>query len=310
MAVGTFPTPLAQELAGEGPMPFRDFMAESLYAPRHGFFTRRDFRGAGGPTNAAAFVGELAAAVAAAYSSFAAANEARLVEPGPGSGQLMRQVLARLPPELRARTRVEFIEPLLARRTRLLAILDEFGVTGSVVGSARNLDPGPGFVLAKELVSSFPVHLLERTPDGWREVNVTFDADAWRWKETLDAAPPAVLAFANEHAPQLPVGHRYEANVQLQRWLADVLAPLTRATLVVIDRPAPEPRPREGTVVALLDGREVSPYEAPGRAEVSAAADFELLTKLATRAGLRAMDAVSRDVGAGGVRVASFESAA
>lgn len=283
---GDWPTPLAGELAGEGPMPVRDLMAEALYAPRHGFYTRRDIpRAAPRPSEDPSYLRELGARLAAAFEDFAVTHAPRFVEQGPGSGRLARSVLAQLPEHLRAEMQLVFIEPLLARRTRLVSILHEFGIEGSVVGSPRNLEPGPGFVVAKELVSAFPVHQLERTADGWREVHVRFAADRWAWEESLDTPPPRVRELAPD---EVPVGHRYELNVGIAPWLGELAAVAQPAFVVVLDRFAGAgERGSAGSLRAVRDGELVSPYEAPGETELSAAVDPAALEAAAQKAGFK-----------------------
>lgn len=288
---GDWPTPLAQLLAGQGPMPFRDFMAEALYAPKHGLYTGRDLpSGRGRPTGTTDYLLSLAGPLAEAFTRFAQAHASRLVEQGPGSGRLARLLLTHLDPALLERTEVVFIEPLLARRTRLVAILRELGVDGKVVGTPRNVDPGPAFVLAKELFSSFPVHWLERTAEGWAEVEVAFARDRWAWEESLDDPPPWLEVFLPGKAQGIEVGHRYEVNAQLPRALGELAAFMEPGVLVVLDRFAPSARGPGGTLRALHGREEVAPYDAPGRAELSAAVDPVALAWGAEEAGLAEVD--------------------
>ncbi len=273
-------------------MPFRDYMAEALYAPKHGFYTRRDRRRRSQrATDDTVYVSGVARQLARLFTRFAQAHGSpRLIEQGAGSGKLMRFLLAALEDELVQELELVFIEPRLARRTRLVAVIQEFGVQGKVVGSASGLDHGPAVVVAKELFGSFPVHWVQRAPDGWQEVHVSFAEEAWTWEEHLASAPRPVQAFLEAHADHVPEGHRYEANLQMGGWLGDVATAMDPGLLVVLDRGMPEPVPEGGTLEARRAGKPVAPYAAPGEVELSSAVDTGALVAQSAEHGLGPVD--------------------
>lgn len=281
-----WPTDLASRLAGRGPMPFRDYMAEALYADELGYYTRRDLRRRGDrPTSRPAFVAELVDPVREAFLAFADEHEPRLVDHGPGAGLLVRYLLGSLPDPVREAIDVTFVEPRLARRTRLLVLLQEFGVDGRVVSAPRDVDPGPAFVVARELLGSFPVHWLERVDDGWREVHVDVPADAWSPGERLEQAPPQLTRFVEQHVGEVPEGHRYEVNLHLRRWLAQLRRVADPGLVYVLDRPIARPPGASGSIRALRDGDPVDVYEAPGITDISAGVDLQALVDQALEAG-------------------------
>lgn len=273
-------------------MPFRDYMAEALYAPKHGFYTRRDRRRRSRrPTDDTVYISGIARQLARLVTRFAQAHgPPRLVEQGAGSGKLMRFLLASLDDDLVQELELIFVEPRLARRTRLVAVIQEFGVQGKVVGSPSAIEHGPSFVVAKELIGSFPVHWVQQTPDGWQEIHVTFDEATWDWEERLEDAPRPVLAFLEEHADHVPEGHRYEANLQMGSWLGDVATAMDPGLLVVLDRGMPLPVPEAGTLEARLDDKPVGPYEAPGEMELWSALDTDALVAEGAKHGLGPLD--------------------
>lgn len=283
---GGWPTDLASRLAGRGPMPFRDYMAEALYAEEVGYYTRRDLRRRGDrPTSRPAFVAELVEPVCRAFLAFADEHTPRLVDHGPGAGLLVRYLLSSLPDDVRENMDVTFVEPRLARRTRLLVLLQEFGVDGRVVSAPRDVETGPAFVVARELLGSFPVHWLERVEDGWREVHVEVPAEAWAPTERLEKAPPQLVQFADEYAEAVPEGDRYEVNLHLRRWLAQLQRVTDPGLVYVLDRPILDPPGPEGSIRALRDGEEVDLYDAPGVTDISSGVDLEALVAHAEQAG-------------------------
>jgi SAM-dependent MidA family methyltransferase len=298
---GKFATDLASRLAGRGPMPFRDYMAEALYADELGYYTRRDLRRRGDrPTSRPGFVADLVEPVAQAFVSFAEDHPPRLVDHGPGAGLLVRYLLGSLPERIRADVDVTFVEPRLARRTRLLVLLQEFGVDGRVVSAPRDAEPGPAFVVARELLGSFPVHWLERTGEGWREIHVDAPGDTWTPKERLEDAPPQLTRFVDDHLPEVPVGHRYEVNLHLRRWLAQLQGVVDPGLVYVLDRPIERPPSPEGSIRAVREGETVDVYEAPGITDISSGVDLDVLVSQAEKAGF--VDATADTVGSEGGR--------
>lgn len=283
-----WPTELAARLAGRGPMPFRDYMAESLYAEELGYYTRRDLRRRGDrPTGRPAFVAELVQPILEAFLSFADEHEPRLVDHGPGAGLLVRYLLSTMPQHVRGELDVTFVEPRLARRSRLLVLLQEFGVDGRVVSTMRDVEPGASFLIARELLGSFPVHWMQRTPNGWREVHVDVPADAWDPVERLEPPPPQLAGFLDEHAAHVPEGHRYEVNLPLRGWLSQARQRLEAGLVCVLDRPIEDPPGQQGSILGLRNGSPVDVYAAPGLTDVSAGVDLEALRTRAGSLGLR-----------------------
>jgi SAM-dependent MidA family methyltransferase len=221
------------------------------------------------------------------HYSFATDSGGPIVDHGPGAGLLMRYLLGSLPDEVRERTDVTFVEPRLARRTRLLVLLQEFGVDGRVVSAPRDVDSGPAFVVARELLGSFPVHWLERVDDGWREVHVEIPSKAWQPRERLEQAPPQLGRHVDEHAAETPAGHRYEVNLHVRRWLAQLAQTTDPGLIYVLDRPIQDPPGTEGSILALRDGEPVDPYEAPGITDISSGVDLDALVQQAEQAGFR-----------------------
>lgn len=280
------PTPLADRLTRHGTIPFRDYMAEALYGDEHGFYTQRDQPRLKRETSTIQTTKTIAQTLAEAFARYTQHHEPNLVHHGPGTGRLTRYLLATLPEWMHDQINVTFIEPNLARRTRLLVLLQEFGVDGRVIASPHSLDESPIFLVANERLGTFPVHQLERTPDGWEEVHVRFQEDPWGWEETLAGSPPSIQRIADDHAPDTPTGHRYEVNPQIKPWLGAITNAVTQGLFVVLDRPMPQQAPEEGTIRALHEGEPISPYEAPGLLDIHASVDFALLDATAGATGL------------------------
>ncbi|HZE89141.1 MAG TPA: SAM-dependent methyltransferase, partial [Verrucomicrobiae bacterium] len=131
---------LARRIRRNGPLTFAEFMAEALYHPEHGRYSR-PFPPMGpegdyitSPEVDPAFGGLLARAFAEMASRLPPGPFA-IVEAGPGKGTLCRDVLmalAREAPEVAVRARYHLVEASGALRLEQEKALDAAGVMKSV----------------------------------------------------------------------------------------------------------------------------------------------------------------------------------
>jgi SAM-dependent MidA family methyltransferase len=100
------------------------------------------------------------------------------------------------------------------------------------VEATASLPEGPldGVVLANELLDNIPFSVLERGPDGWREVRVAPGP-----AEALAAAAPDDAALAEALAPEAPLGARVPVQRGAAEWLRAALGLLGRGRVVVVD---------------------------------------------------------------------------
>ena len=107
-----------------------------------------------------------------------------------------------------------------------------------------------GCLYSNELIDSFPVHLVEMTGAGLREVYVTAEGDDLG--ETLaEPSTPELEEYLQRLGIALFEGQRAEINLAARRWLKTVARALTRGFVMTIDygyhaaelyRAAPEKR--------------------------------------------------------------------
>ena len=148
-----------------------------------------------------------------------------------------------------------------------------------------------GCLLSNELIDSFPVHLVEMTADGLREVFVT--ASGGEFAELLDLPSTPEL---EEHLARLGIvlcpGQRAEINLEAQCWLADVALALGRGFVMTIDYgfPAAElyaPFRKNGTLLCYYRHRvEEDPYVRVGMQDMTTHVDFTNLIASGEEHGL------------------------
>ncbi|HET6372110.1 MAG TPA: SAM-dependent methyltransferase, partial [Candidatus Polarisedimenticolia bacterium] len=197
---------LRDRIRARGPLPFVEFMEASLYHPEHGyycrdgattgpdgdFYTSPDVHPAFGRLIARQ-VAEIAEASQEAHDPFT------IVEVGPGTGKLARDVIAGLAeerPDLARRVRYRLVEVSPSLRQAQQATLSAAGSAAKVADIAwarwqdllehRDAARGERFtgcVLANEFLDALPVHVVENVGGSLREVHV--DAVEDRFDEVM-----------------------------------------------------------------------------------------------------------------------------
>jgi SAM-dependent MidA family methyltransferase len=250
---------LRDEIRRAGPIPFADFQAAALDA----FFARgggagradRDFLTS--PEVGPLFGAVLARALDDTWDRLARPDPFVLVDAGGGRGRLLGAVLAARPacaPALRA-VLVERAARLRADARELLALEPPDAALGPFAPTTHDEPPAPvggvgpvvtaldelpdvpltGVLVANELLDNLPVQLVERGPDGWREVRVGLDDG--RFVEVLVDASPALTRAADDVAGGAPArpGDRLPVPVGAADWLRRSATTLRRGELWVLD---------------------------------------------------------------------------
>ncbi len=274
---------LARRIAATGPICLADYMADCLLHPEYGYYTSREPFGRQGDFITAPEIsqmfGELVGlALAQSWLEQGSPAPFALVELGPGRGTLMADILraTRMVPGFHRALRLHLVEA--APRMRALQADALRGHEPTWHDSPATLPEMPLLLVANEFFDALPIRQFRRHERGWRELQVTLDADG-------------ALAFAlSEPAPLALLDHR----------LKD-----TRPGDIVEHRPAAGPLiealagsiARHGGVALLFDyggwrslgdtlqalHRQAPdhPLAHPGQADLTAHVDFEALSQAA-----------------------------
>ncbi|WP_298266802.1 SAM-dependent methyltransferase [Geobacter sp.] len=287
-----------------GPIPFVDFMASCLYEPGLGYYTSPGRKvGAEGDfytsINVHRVFGRLVAReICRMWEVMGCPAPFEVVEVGAGHGQLAKDVLDTIR-ELNGELydilsfRLVEAEPSLAEVQRQLlgAHLPKlFWSTPADLAEGRLRFTG--CLYSNELIDSFPVHLVEMTPEGLREVFVAAAGD--RFAETLDLpSTPELEAYLARLGVTLDPGQRGEINLNAVRWLASVATALQRGFVLTIDYGylAPElygPMRRNGTLLCYWRHTvEEDPYVRVGKQDMTTHVDFTTLMAQGESLGLK-----------------------
>jgi len=348
------PARLVERIRRRGPLPFDEWMEAALYDPDGGFFSRAGAASSpggagrvGGDFLTSVEVGSLfgaliARAVDGWWDQLARPDPFLVVDAGAGRGQLARDVL-RADPRCAGALRYVLVERSPGLRSVQAEHLslepaelvlgpavppepDEEPVavpgSGPMVTALEELPAGPaiGMVFANELADNLPFRIVERTPDGWKEVRVGEAGNAspapavsipyegasadFSAEAAAAAGPPAfteILLPADEGLAaaadrlsdgcDIPVGARLPVPTALFDWLQSAAAMLRRGVIVVVDYGAPvaelAARGQEGWLRTYrAQHRGGSPLEAPGFQDITADVPIEALRRAGAAAGL------------------------
>ncbi len=287
-----------------GRIPFVDFMAACLYEPGLGYYTSPGRKvGAEGDfytsINVHRVFGRLIAReICRMWEEMGRPDLFDIVEAGAGHGQLATDVLdtiRELNGQLYEGVRLTLIEAepsLAAVQGELLARhlpKVSWSAPADLAGGKLRFT---GCLYSNELIDSFPVHLVEMTPEGLREVFVATEGD--QFAEILDLpSTPELEAYLARLGITLTVGQRSEINLNAVRWLESAATALERGFVLTIDYGylAPElygPMRLNGTLLCYYRHTiEENPYIRIGLQDMTTHVDFTTLAARGEELGLR-----------------------
>jgi SAM-dependent MidA family methyltransferase len=286
-----------------GRITFAEYMRACLYEPGLGYYTSAGRKvGAEGDfytsSNVHQVFGRLIAReICRMWEVLGAPERFEVVEVGAGNGRLARDILdaiSEFDPPLYDRLTYRLIEAEPSLRESQRAML-EARAEKAAWSDPADLVAGnlaiTGCFLSNELIDSFPVHLVEMTPSGLREVYVT--ARDGEFAETLDVpSNPELEEYLGRLGIGLLTGQRAEINLEAPRWLALVAGALERGFVMTIDYgyQAEElyaPQRKNGTLLCYYRHTvEEDPYVRAGNQDMTSHVDFTTLIRRGEELGL------------------------
>lgn len=296
-------TVLRQRIAAKGRMTFADFMASCLYEPGLGYYTSPGRKvGAEGDFYTSsnvhqAFGRVIARELVQMWGCMGTPSAFEIVEVGAGGGQLgldIMDTLVEVSTEMYAVVTYRFIEqePSLrdAQAERLSAHTAKLAWSTPDDLHARRLSVS-GCFLSNELIDSFPVHLVEMTKDGLREVYVVAADDGFG-EQIDEPSTPDIAAYLERVGAVLVSGQRAEVNLAAPAWLADVACCLKKGFVLTIDYGYPAqllyaPGRMNGTLLCYYrHTTEENPYIRVGGQDITSHVDFTSLMQAGDASGL------------------------
>jgi SAM-dependent MidA family methyltransferase len=279
---------LITRIAEDGPMSIADYMATCLLHPEFGYYATRDPFGIAGDFITAPEIsqmfGELAGlSLAQAWldrgGSDRDAGEMMLVEPGPGRGTLMvdmLRVLARVPG---LTARVHMIEASAHLRDVQRAKLAGADVTWH--DTLATVPDAPIYMIANEFLDALPIRQFVREGALWRERQV----GVVEGQLAFGLAPATTVTGLAHFETVTPQGAMVEICPAATGFAADLADRIARRGGVAIFIDYGGWVSQGDTLQALRAHASVDPLEGAGSADLTAHVDFERIAAVAARAG-------------------------
>ncbi|HUW64293.1 MAG TPA: SAM-dependent methyltransferase [Spirochaetia bacterium] len=282
---------IVETIRRQGPLTFARYMETALYYPDLGYYMkdREQFGEEGDFVTAPNLSPLLGRALAeTVYDAWCALGrgQLRLVEYGPGRGEMMRDILGYLAaeyPELYdglAAVLVEVSPALAACQRRTLASVP--GEPGKVTWGDVPDDRRDTVVLANEFVDALPFHRVRMGSGGLVELYVGEKDGRLIWVEGSPSSP-AVAGFLTQSGLVLPEGHCAEVCLAAGEWLDETARWVDRGFLLVVDYGMEavslfSPARAGGTVRSFRRHQLVEdPLVDPGQQDITAHVNFSAL---------------------------------
>jgi SAM-dependent MidA family methyltransferase len=294
---------LLERIRSKGAMTFAAFMEAALYEPGLGYYTSPGRKvGAEGDFYTSmnvhsAFGRMIAKEICRFWELLGSPSSFTVAEAGAGGGQLAQDILDGIS---------EFNDALYAALTyRLIEkepSLKEIQSSRLAQHAAKLAWSSPdelasgalsftGCIVSNELFDAMPVHIIEMTNEGVKEVYVGADENGFT--EELNApSTPDIAAYLERYQVRLIPGQRAEINLNATGWIASAAKALQRGFILTIDygyltEELYSPQRKEGTL--LCDHKHTTgedPYELVGEQDITTHINFSQLMEAGKDAGL------------------------
>jgi len=234
---------IIEHIRTHGPISFERFMEMALYTPELGYYMSpaMDIGKAADyytSTSVNALFGAMVAGqVAQMWEILGRTDDFVFTEQGGGRGlfalDFLDELSVRYPECYRGLTyRLVEISPSLKEKQQ--ALLHRHNAKVEWYGSLQNVPRFTGVFFSNELVDAFPVHLVEFTREGLREVYVAERAGTL-CEETGPCSSDELSAYFLNLGVSMPAGYRTEVNLNAKRWIQDVADRLHRGYVITVD---------------------------------------------------------------------------
>jgi len=280
-------TIIRAQIARFGPMPVSDYMALCLLHPKHGYYTTHAPLGREGDFITAPEISQMFGELLGLMLVQGWIDQGRptpflLVEPGPGRGTLMADMLraARMVPAFLDAADIRLIEASTALRAVQKTRLAAYPVRWSEALS--ELPDLPLFLVANEFLDALPVRQYLRAGAGWRERMVGIDAGDQLCFGLAGEAPVAALQGRLAHTPE---GQTVEVCPAAEGFVSEGARHIANSGgLAVLVDYGSAGVPGD-SFQAVRRHHKVDPLATPGAADLSAHVDFRAMRQAALDAG-------------------------
>jgi len=305
------PTPLAQRLIARiranGPIPFADYMAECLYHPELGYYSRAEARRFADYYTSVdvhpIFGRLLARQLAEMWDALGRPAQFDVVEGGAGTARLASHILdfaARVLPQFYSALHYTAVESSAGRRAahaQQIAAHVAAGRAQSVAAFPQEIPVG--CIFSNELLDALPVHRVIGRNGALQEIFVGLRGERLADHEA-PLSSPAIVEYFAQQCVTLVDAQQAEAALAAADWMEAAGRRLGRGFVLTIDygheaRELYNDRHLRGTLLAYRNhcaGENF--YAAPGEQDLTAHVSFTALEIAGRRAGLERTGLVSQ----------------
>lgn len=283
--------------AGQGWISFADYMQQCLYTPGLGYYSAGSHKlGRGGdfttaPESSPLFGAAIATHLVDVHKQI---PDYAILEFGAGSGRLAEAILLQLEEVGALPSRYYLLEPSADLQQRQHTLLEQLPEPlRQRVCWIREIPANfEGVMLANEVCDAMPVHLLDFSDEGVREVGVSSNQQGFVWQ-----VQPLSSSRLNQKAEQIQSQlnarpYRTEVCLFATDWLKTLAHKLSRGLILLIDygysfEEYYRPERRQGSLRCYYRQQaHDNPLILPGLQDITAHVDFTSLADTAFAAGL------------------------
>lgn len=281
-------------------------MEIALYHPSFGYYASADKRvGKEGDFYTSVSVGEafgqiIAHRISRIWCLMGKPVDFHLIEIGANDARFCIDICSQLE-KLNTPITYHIIEPLPKLQNIQIENLQEAGFPKvQHHRSLEELKDLKGIILSNELIDAFPVQIIKKTPEGWKEIVI--ESSGHQFTESLKNINTSELhAFSNALPGELPLNYRTEFRPGLSSFLEKCHNALEQGIMLSIDYGFPashyyHPSRTEGTLQTYFKHKkDDKPYEAIGKKDLTAHVDFTHFADEAQEAGFAIHDFSPQD---------------
>lgn len=285
---------IRQQIETSGPMSVSQYMHLCLSHPRHGYYTTRDPLGVDGDFTTAPEISQLFGEMigvwlANVWQQMGSPSPFALVELGPGRGTLMADIVraTRHVSGFHEALGLHLVETSPALRAKQIDTLKPSGVTLTHHDDLEYLPETPSLFVANEFFDALPTNQWVCTDKGWNARKIGLNDDD-QFTFGVDLTPLPAPKQAPDPAPQ---GTIIEHSPAQDRMMQQIIAHAQRfgGGGLIIDYGS-DVTGHGDTFQAVRNHLSVSPFETPGRADLTTHVDFAHLRQIATSAGIQELE--------------------
>ncbi len=286
-----------------GKITFAEFIEIALYWPQGGYYSGREPVGAQGdyytsPAVHPAFGALLAVQLFQMWREMGSPAVFTVLELGAGNGLLCRDITS-YAKEMPRGFAVALRYLCLDRRSPETLEAGNTG-TGRILSDGLPFKGLEGCILSNEYLDAFPVHQVNMTSNGLKEVYVGLEGDDLV-EITGELSDPALARRFTDLGAVLVEGQTAEVNLSLDEWAQDVSAALEHGFVLTIDYGRTgldlydSDARAKGTLVTYHQHIQTdAPLTMIGNQDITAQVDFTSVIKAGEKVGLNALGLVTQ----------------